>query len=180
MNINIKTAINTKRQQKDVLTPQRLYIKSLSSFSLPKWSSMTGLCPKESSGSGLAQSWWPLFLNFWNEICTVYRKTLHQGVYLCVCSLLNQPYISHSYTNTALNAAKVENIALPFLLSYTSDFSPRYSTPPYAANFHFSLYFSTSKPPSRMKPYTRRSHCQSLIHRGCHSKDWLKLNKCGE
>lgn len=69
VNINIKTGINTKQQgTKEVLTPQRLYIISLSSLSLPKWSSMTGLCPKQSSGSGLAQSLWPLFLNFWNEI----------------------------------------------------------------------------------------------------------------
>lgn len=75
VNINIKTGINTKQQgTKEVLTPQRLYIKSLSSLSLPKWSSMRGLCPKQSSGSGLAQSLWPLFLNFWNEIAQLKKK----------------------------------------------------------------------------------------------------------
>lgn len=66
VDINIKTGINKKWQEmEEVLTPQRLYIKSLSSLSLPKRSSMRGLCPKQSSGSGLAhRSLWPLFLNF--------------------------------------------------------------------------------------------------------------------
>lgn len=71
MNIDIETGDQhqTAGDVEEVLTPQRLYTKSLSSLSLPKWSSMTGLCPKQSSGSGLAQSLWPLFLNFWkNEI----------------------------------------------------------------------------------------------------------------
>lgn len=88
VNINIKTGINTKQQgTKEVLTPQRLYIKSLSSLSLPKWSSMRGLCPKQSSGSGLAQSLWPLFLNFWNEIAQLKRNNV-QEVVLCLCCLL--------------------------------------------------------------------------------------------
>lgn len=85
VNINIKIGINTKQQgTKEVLTPQRLYIKSLSSLSLPKWSSMTGLCPKQSSGSGLAQSLWPLFLNFWNEIAQLKDSIPDAG--LCLLS----------------------------------------------------------------------------------------------
>lgn len=66
VNIDIETGDQhqTAGDVEEVLTPQRLYTKSLSSLSLPKWSSMTGLCPKQSSGSGLAQSLWPLFLNF--------------------------------------------------------------------------------------------------------------------
>lgn len=48
---------------------------------------MRGLCPKQSSGSGLAQSLWPLFLNFWNEIAQLKRNSI-QDVALCFCCLL--------------------------------------------------------------------------------------------
>lgn len=90
VNINIKTGINTKQQgTKEVLTPQRLYIKSLSSLSLPKWSSMRGLCPKQSSGSGLAQSLWPLFLNFWNEIAKFKRNNIHLALWHQSCATVN-------------------------------------------------------------------------------------------
>ena len=58
----------TAGEEEAVLTAERLYIKSLSSFSLLKRSSMRGLWPKQSSGSGLAQSLWPLVLNFCNKI----------------------------------------------------------------------------------------------------------------
>lgn len=104
VNINIKTGINTKQQEtKEVLTPQRLYIKSLSSLSLPKWSSMRGLCPKQSSGSGLAQSLWPLFLNFWNEIAQLERNRIQRG--LCVvaaCHLVHFQQNKHK-TCTKIN-----------------------------------------------------------------------------
>lgn len=68
----VKCLADLKNQQKEyqmkVLTPYRLNITSLSSLIFLYLSSMSGLCSKESSGSGLSQSLCPFFLKVWNTI----------------------------------------------------------------------------------------------------------------
>ena len=99
--------------QRVVLTPLRLYIKARSSPSLLKWSSMRGLWPKHSSGSGLAQSLWPLILNFWNTIGKwigkkAYRKVVMLFVFITlVPANYVQTYI-YRYHISCLNNAGLQ------------------------------------------------------------------------